>query len=114
VSGLLCYEKWEKLTFMTDTSWDFPKPGKIMEIIEEWRSLNFKERSHEEVDTELRRLIDSFKVISVSSYTTTPQKLWRIRPCRELKTHINEFWEPPEKITPLGRCNIEKGNCSTR
>jgi hypothetical protein len=93
---------------MTDNSWEFLKPARIMEIIEEWRHLDFKEISHEEIDKKLKKLIDSFKVISVSGYRSTPQKLWRIRPCNNLKTNISEFWEPPKEKTPLGRCNIEK------
>ncbi|WP_404787343.1 hypothetical protein [Altericista sp. CCNU0014] len=93
---------------MTEHSWKFPKPSRIMEIIEEWRHLDFKQSSHEDVDEKLKELIDSFKVILVSGYRSTPQKLWRIRPCNNLKTNISEFWEPPKRKTPLGRCNIEE------
>jgi hypothetical protein len=102
------YTKQEKQLFMTDTSWEFPDPKRIMEIIEEWRHLDFKKSSHEEIDKKLKELIDSFEVTSVSGYRTTPPRLWRIRPCRDLKTNINEFWEPPKGKTPLGRCNIEQ------
>jgi hypothetical protein len=93
---------------MTDASWEFPEPKRIMELIEQWRHLNFKECSHEEINEKLKELIDSFKVISVSGYRTKPYRLWRIRPCSDLKTEIGEFWEPPKEKTRLGRCNIEE------
>ncbi len=93
---------------MNENSWKFPAPSKVIELIEEWRNLDFRESSHEEIDSRLQSLIDSFEVISVSGCRITPSRLWRIRPCRELKTSIKEFWEPPKGVTPLGRCNIEK------
>lgn len=87
--------------------WSLPSPSHVMKCIERWRSLDLREKTDSEVDSELTSLLNSFETYMVSSLQTHFFKLWRIRKFNYLFKDTSECWEPPAKASKMGRCNAE-------
>lgn len=89
----------------TNHKWTLPLPTHVLECIERWRNLDLRKLTDPEIDNQLSEFLDSLGIYDVSSLHTKPFKLWRIRKFHYLFKDVDECWEPPPSITPMGRCN---------
>lgn len=87
--------------------WKLSDPNHILDCIEQWRNLDLRKNSDDEVDAALRSFIESLRKFSLSSTEKYFHKLWRIRKLEYLIKDISECWEPPKNVTPMGRCNAK-------
>lgn len=87
--------------------WKLSDPNHILGCIEQWRNLDLRKNSDDEVDATLRSFLESLKKISLSTTEKCFHKLWRIRKLEYLIKDISECWEPPEDATKMGRCNAK-------
>lgn len=87
--------------------WKLSDPNHILDCIEQWRNLDLRKNSDDEVDAALRSFLESLKKFSLSSTNKYFCKLWRIRKLEYLIKDISECWEPPKNVTPMGRCNAK-------
>lgn len=85
--------------------WTLSSPDLVLECIEKWRNLDLRKLSDSDIDDQLSVFLDSLGIYPVSTFHTTPFKLWRIRRFNYLFKEVAECWEPPPSHAPMNRCN---------